>query len=298
MTTPPALLIAGIGTRDERRTDAFRDFVRELGAHNPGLPVAGGLTGQGRFPLGDAVAGLAEEGVTRFAVVPLTLIPTERAEQDLTAALDRELELRPGSSFVRARPLGPHPRLLTMLERRLDEALGDRPRSPSDRAETTVLLVGSGSVFPEANAEVHRAARLLWEGRGFAGVETAFVSLAAPDVASGLDRCALLGARRVVLLPYFLFAGVSLDRAQQQAEGWSLAHPDIELLTADVPGPAEELAKLVMERYREVAGEQLTEEAAGKAGDEAKGQAGDAAGCPAGVPSQESRRAGSPVDVR
>ncbi|MEU1788744.1 sirohydrochlorin chelatase [Streptomyces sparsogenes] len=254
MTTPPALLIAGIGTRDERRADAFRDFVRELGARNPGLPVAGGFTGQSPLPLADAVARLADEGATRFVVVPLTLTPSERAEQDLTAALARELELRPGASFLRARPLGPHPRLLAVLERRLDEALGGRPRSPYDRAETTVLLVGPGSTGPDANAEVHRAARLLWEGRGFAGVETAFVSLAAPDVASGLDRCALLGARRIVVLPYFLFAGAALDRVQQQAEGWALARPEVEVLTAEVPGPAEELLELVLERYREAAG--------------------------------------------
>lgn len=303
MTTPPALLIAGIGTRDERRADAFRDFVRELGTRNPDLPVAGGFTGQSPLPLGDAVAGLADEGVTRFAVVPLTLIPSERAEQDLTAALAGECELRPDTSFVRARPLGPHPRLLAILERRLNEALGDGPRrSPSDRAETTVLLVGPGSVSPESNAEVHRAARLLWEGRGFGGVETAFVSMAAPDVASGLDRCARLGARRIVVLPYFLFAGTAADRAQQQAEGWALAYPDIEVVTADVPGPSEELMELVMERYREAAGD----EADHKAGDAAEGAAEEAAGEAAGdetggsvaVPAQQGRQSDSPTHVR
>ncbi|MDX3231678.1 sirohydrochlorin chelatase [Streptomyces sp. ME19-01-6] len=290
MTTPPALLIAGIGTRDERRADAFRDFVRELGTRNPGLPVAGGFTGQSPLPLGDAVAGLAEEGVTRFAVVPLTLIPSERAEQDLTAALAGERELRPDMSFVRARPLGPHPRLLTVLERRLDEALGDGPRrSPSDRAETTVLLVGPGSVTPDSNAEVHRAARLLWEGRGFGGVETAFVSLAAPDVASGLDRCARLGARRIVVLPYFLFAGTAADRAQQQAEGWALAYPEVEVVTAEVPGPSEELVELVMERYREVAGDEAGHEAGDTAGDETGGLVT--------VPAQDGRHPGSPAHV-
>ncbi|GAA2343498.1 sirohydrochlorin chelatase [Streptomyces cuspidosporus] len=296
MTTPPALLIAGIGTRDEKRADAFRDFVRELGARNPGLPVAGGFTGPSPLPLADAVARLADEGVTRFAVVPLTLIPSERAERDLTAALDRELELRPGASFLRARPLGPHPRLLTVLERRLDEALGGRPRSPYDRAETTVLLVGPGSTGPDANAEVHRAARLLWEGRGFAGVETAFVSVAAPDVASGLDRCALLGARRIVVLPYFLFAGAALDRALQQAEGWALARPEVEVLTAEVPGPAEELLELVLERYREAAGGGADNGRAdtGKTG---SGEAGSGAGDPVAVSPVVSGHPGSPAHV-
>ena len=80
----------------------------------------------------------------------------------------------------------------------------------------TVLLVGYGSTDPAANAEVHRAARLLWEGRGYAGVETAFVSMAAPDVPSGLDRCVRLGGRPVcrrclVLYPVaFAVAGLSL----------------------------------------------------------------------------------------
>ena len=83
----------------------------------------------------------------------------------------------------------------------------------------TVLLVGRGSTDPDANAEVHKAARLLWEGRGYAGVETAFVSLAAPDVPSGLDRCVKLGARRIVVLPYFLFTGILPDRVRQQTRG-------------------------------------------------------------------------------
>ncbi|CAM5683407.1 hypothetical protein SALBM217S_02259 [Streptomyces griseoloalbus] len=76
-----------------------------------------------------------------------------------------------------------------MLERRLAEAV-----DPSwDPAEVTVLLVGRGSTDPDANAEVFEAARLLWEGRGYAGVETAFVLLAAPDVPSGLDRSSRRG---------------------------------------------------------------------------------------------------------
>ncbi|GAA2486263.1 CbiX/SirB N-terminal domain-containing protein [Actinocorallia cavernae] len=246
MTTPPALLIAGHGTRDDAGAEAFRAFVRELGLRRPDLPVAGGFIELSPPPLGDAVAELVERGVRRFAAVPLMLVSAGHAKGDIPAALAREKERHPGISYTYGRPLGPHPALLNVLERRLDDAIGDQ-----DRAEVTVLLVGRGSTDPDANAEVFKAARLLWEGRGYAGVETAFVSLAAPDVPSGLDRCVALGARRIVVLPYFLFTGILPDRVRRQTEEWAAAHPETPVASADVIGPEPELLDLVLERYEE-----------------------------------------------
>ena len=251
-TPPPALLIAGHGTRDDAGAEAFRDFVRQLGARRPDLPVAGGFIELSPPPLTEAVGELVERGVRRFAAVPLMLVSAGHAKGDIPAALAREKERHPGISYTYGRPLGPHPALLNVLERRLDEALGaPGGRAPGDRAEVTVLLVGRGSTDPDANAEVYKAARLLWEGRGYAGVETAFVSLAAPDVPSGLDRCAALGAKRIVVLPYFLFTGILPDRVKQQTEGWAAAHPEVEVRSAEVIGPEPELLDLVLERYEE-----------------------------------------------
>ncbi|WP_086812504.1 sirohydrochlorin chelatase, partial [Streptomyces murinus] len=246
MTTPPALLIAGHGTRDDAGAEAFRAFVRELGLRRPDLPVAGGFIELSPPPLGDAVAELVERGVRRFAAVPLMLVSAGHAKGDIPAALAREKERHPGISYTYGRPLGPHPALLNVLERRLDDVIGDQ-----DRAEVTVLLVGRGSTDPDANAEVFKAARLLWEGRGYAGVETAFVSLAAPDVPSGLDRCVALGARKIVVLPYFLFTGILPDRVRRQTEEWAAAHPETPVASADVIGPEPELLDLVLERYEE-----------------------------------------------
>nr|WP_202469082.1 sirohydrochlorin chelatase [Streptomyces sp. SID2888] len=247
------MLVAGHGTRDEAGAEAFRDFVRELGRRHPELPVAGGFIELSPPPLGEAVAELVERGVRRFAAVPLMLVSAGHAKGDIPAALAREKERHPGISYAYGRPLGPHPALLRVLERRLDEALGAAgpDGTPVDRSEVTVLLVGRGSTDPDANAEVHRAARLLWEGRGYAGVETAFVSLAAPDVPSGLDRCARLGARRIVVLPYFLFTGILPERVRRQTEDWAAAHPETEVRSAEVIGPEPELLDLVMERYEE-----------------------------------------------
>ncbi|MFY4718126.1 sirohydrochlorin chelatase [Streptomyces sp. LaBMicrA B280] len=246
MTTPPALLIAGHGTRDDAGAEAFRAFVRELGLRRPDLPVAGGFIELSPPPLGDAVAELVERGVRRFAAVPLMLVSAGHAKGDIPAALAREKERHPSISYTYGRPLGPHPALLNVLERRLDDVIGEQ-----DRAEVTVLLVGRGSTDPDANAEVFKAARLLWEGRGYAGVETAFVSLAAPDVPSGLDRCVALGARKIVVLPYFLFTGILPDRVRRQTEEWAAGHPETAVASADVIGPEPELLDLVLERYEE-----------------------------------------------
>ncbi|MCX2971336.1 sirohydrochlorin chelatase [Streptomyces sp. TRM70308] len=251
MTTPPALLLVGHGTRDEAGAEAFRSFVGKLAERRPGTAVGGGFIELSPPPLAEAVTDLVEQGVRRFAAVPLMLVSAGHAKGDIPAALAREQERHPGTTYAYGRPLGPHPSLLAVLERRLEEALGGTVRTPADRADVTVLLVGRGSTDPDANAEVHKAARLLWEGRGYAGVETAFVSLAAPDVASGLDRCRALGARRVVVLPYFLFTGILPERVTLQARGWADAHPETEVRVADVIGPTDELADLVWQRYQE-----------------------------------------------
>jgi sirohydrochlorin cobaltochelatase len=252
--TPPALLLVGHGTRDAAGAEAFRSFVAQLGAASPELPVGGGFIELSPPPLADSVAEMVGAGVRQFAAVPLVLVSAGHAKGDIPAALAREEQRHPGTSYAYGRPLGPHPGLLAVLERRIDEALDG-----ADRADTTVLLVGRGSTDPDANAEVFKVARLLWEGRGYAGVETAFVSLAEPSVPAGLDRTRLLragvphaeGRGRVVVLPYFLFTGVLPDRVRDQTREWADAHPDLDVRSADVIGPEPELAELVRERYQE-----------------------------------------------
>jgi len=246
LSEKPALVVVGHGTTDESGAAEFRGFVDRVRNRADGLGVGGGFIELSAPPLADAVAGLVERGHRRFVAVPLVLVAAGHAKGDIPGGLARERERHRGISVAYGRPLGPHPTLLGLLEERLDAVL-----DPADRAETAVLLVGRGSTDPDANAEVHKVARLFWEGRGFAFVETAFVSLAWPGVTDGLERCRLLGAKRVVVLPYFLFPGVLPDRVAAQAGDYSAVNPDVEVRCADLLGDTDELAALVLERYRE-----------------------------------------------
>ena len=178
-----------------------------------------------------------------MVAVPLMLSAAGHAKGDIPAALARERTRHPAVRFTYARPLGPHASLIDLLDQRVAACGGDTPPA--------VLVVGRGSTDPDANADVVKTARLLWEGRDYPLAETAFVSLARPDVAEGLERCRLLGARRIVVARYFLFPGVLPDRVAEQAAAYAAAHPGLAIRCTGVLGDCDEIAALVYERYTE-----------------------------------------------
>jgi sirohydrochlorin cobaltochelatase len=253
MTLPP-LLLAAHGTTDQAGVDAFAALAGRVGklAAADGMRVAGGFIELSAPALREAVADLAAAspgppaaagGKASIVAIPLMLSAAGHAKGDIPAALAREQTRHPGVSFSYGRPLGPHPALIDLLAARIAAVAGDT--SPA------VLVVGRGSTDPDANADVAKTARLLWEGRDYPLAETAFVSLARPGVTEGLDRCRLLGARQIVVARYFLFPGVLPDRVAEQAAAYAAAHPELDIRYTDVLGDCDEIAALVYERYRE-----------------------------------------------
>ncbi|HWE88965.1 MAG TPA: sirohydrochlorin chelatase [Pseudonocardiaceae bacterium] len=246
MTTPEPLLIVGHGTVDQNGVREFRDFVDRLRVRlaPAGVDVAGGFIELSAPAVTEAWQTLAGQGHRRLAAVPLVLVAAGHAKGDIPAALEREVRRSPGVSYRFGRPLGPHPTLLTLLGERIAAVA-------ATGTDTAVLLVGRGSTDPDANAEVCKVARLLQETQGFAFVETAFVSLATPNVAEGLERVRRLGAAQVVVAPYFLFDGVLPQRVVEQSVAFGAEHPELDVRVAGYLGDCAELVDLVVERYHE-----------------------------------------------
>ena len=248
----PALLVVGHGTKSADGCAQFAQLVDRVQERVPYADVAGGFLELAPPPIQDAVNRLVDAGHRSIDVVPLVLVAAGHSKGDIPAALKREELRHPGLVFRYGRPLGAHPDLLAVAEQRL-EALVPRELGPPPAG----VLVGRGATDPDANAEVAKTARLLQEGRGIGTVETAFISLAEPSVPAGLDRARALGYRRVVVLPWFLFAGVLPDRITAQTGEWAAAHPDVEVLAADLIGPGDALAGVVVERWSEIGGGDL-----------------------------------------
>src|SRR6185437_4072708 len=126
---------------------------------------------------------------------------------DGPAALARARMRHPGVAFRMGRDLGIDPAVLAVTEERARDALGD-----ADPVETAVVLVARGSSDPDATSDLYKVARLLADKRGLGMVEPAFAGVAAPTVTEALERCRRLGARRIAVVPFFLFTGVLVPR--------------------------------------------------------------------------------------
>jgi sirohydrochlorin ferrochelatase len=242
----PALLLVGHGSRSTQGVAAYWQFADVVQAEAPELRLGCGFIELAEPDLDTAIARLVEAGATNVVAVPLVLLGAGHMKNDGPATLARARVAHPDVEFAYARELGVHPVPLAVAGERIGAA------TEGWRAEgTAVVVVSRGSSDPDANADLYKVARLLWDHGAAEWVEAAFVSLAPPSVADALERCRRLGATRIAVVPYFLFTGILVDRIGVQAREWAAANPGIEVRTGGEMGPDHRLAQLVLERYQE-----------------------------------------------
>jgi sirohydrochlorin ferrochelatase len=117
--------------------------------------------------------------------------------------------------------------------------------------KTALLLIAHGSRQEEANADLlHVAGQLRARGHGI--VEASFLELAEPGIEEGGVRCVEQGAGRVVLVPYFLSAGVHVRRDLAAVRAKLAGRfPAVEFRLAEPLGRHPLLLDVVAERVRE-----------------------------------------------
>jgi len=118
--------------------------------------------------------------------------------------------------------------------------------------ETCLVVIGRGASDPDANGNVAKVARMLWEGMGFGWGEVGYSGVTFPLVEPTLDHVARLGYRRVIVFPYFLFSGILIDRIYGFTDQVAAAHPQIDFVKAgylrDHPKVLETFAERVTEQ--------------------------------------------------
>ena len=77
-----------------------------------------------------------------------------------------------------------------------------------------LLLIAHGSRKELANQEIHQLAEKVQRhnSNAYEAVVPAFLEFAEPDIATGFDYCAQIGATSITVVPYFLASGAHVTR--------------------------------------------------------------------------------------
>ena len=226
--TETAVLICGHGSRDLEATTEFQLVAAALRPRLPDFDFATGYLEFARPTIRDGLAALAARGARQILAIPGMLFAASHVKNDLPWEVNSFMADNPGIDVRLGRDLAIDPKLL--------RAAADRIAAVADasiaRAETLLVVVGRGTNDPDANSNISKLARMLWEGMGFGWAEVAFSGVAYPHVDAALMRGARLGFRRIIVFPYFLFTGVLVKRIYAQTDVVAGHLPEIEFVKA------------------------------------------------------------------
>src|ERR1700674_3177307 len=221
-----AVLLCGHGSRDP---EAVAEFELAAGALRPRLPEFDFATGYLEFArptIRDGLALLAGRGARRILAIPGMLFAASHVKNDLPWEMNSFIADHPGIEVRLGRDLGIEPKLLEAAAERIAAAV------PAGREDTLLVVVGRGTNDPDANSNIAKIARMLWEGMAFGWAETAFSGVADPRVDAALERAARLGFRRIVVFPYFLFPGILVKLIYPQTDMVPARFPDTRFVKA------------------------------------------------------------------
>lgn len=252
LSEPRPLLLIGHGTRDRQGRQSLLDFAaayQALDATRPVFPCFLELT---EPTIQEVVDHCVALGYRDLSALPVLLFAARHNKFDVTNELDRARARHPQLQFHYGRHFGITPGILDLWRSRLAQL--DQPAlNPAaiPRRETVLLFVGRGSSDPDANSDVYKLARMLWEGSDYQTVETCFIGITHPRLEEGFRRARLYQPQRIIVLPYFLFTGVLVKKIFDQTAQEQQQHPEIPLYCLPEMGLHPTLFSVLRERELE-----------------------------------------------
>ncbi|AAV47737.1 sirohydrochlorin ferrochelatase [Haloarcula quadrata] len=243
-----AVLLVGHGSRREKSNEQVRDLAVELEGRL-GIPVDAAFLELAEPAIDEAIAGLAR-AVSQVSVVHLSLFAASHVKNDVPLAVEQAREAHPELTINNGAHLGVHPALLDLLD---DRAAAVEAELGVDREEDDVAAVvcARGSSDPDANADVHKLARLLYEGREFSRVEASFIGVTEPLLDDTLHDIAKTRPDAVVVIPYMLGDGVLTGRIKDGAREFDEEYPYVDAAPGEPLGTDTRLLDVLGDRWQE-----------------------------------------------
>lgn len=228
---PPAVLLIGHGTRLAAGVAEFHALADQLRQALPDRTCLAGFLELVEPDLPEALERLRRQGFRRITALPALLMAAGHVKNDIPFILNAFQAEHPEMTIAFGADLGIHPNLLRVARERIESA--ETAFGPdNDRRDTLLVVIGRGSSDPDANSNISKITRILWEGMGFGWAETAYTAVAAPLMADALERAHRLGFPRVVVFPYLLFAGRLVEQVRVTVAAYQERHSDVRAVVA------------------------------------------------------------------
>jgi len=227
----PAIMICGHGSRDRGAVEEFNQLAVRIKERLPKHRVESGFLEFATPVIRTGLDKLRDAGAKKIVCLPGMLFAAGHVKNDLPSEVNTYAAENEELDLVFAADLGIDARLLDAAKQRIEEAL-DGADGDVAREDTLLLVVGRGTNDSDANSNVAKVTRMLWEGLGLGWADTAYSGVAYPLVDQALARVAKMGFKRIVVFPYFLFSGILVTRIYNWADDAQAANPDVEILKA------------------------------------------------------------------
>lgn len=244
-----AVLFVGHGSRLESGNEEVRIFVKKMiPTLDPSLLIETCFLEFGLPSIPEGIENCVAWGASEVIVIPIILLHAGHSKLHIPAAILEAREKYPDVKFVYGETIGVHSKALDIVVDRLAETGFD---INEEQPETAILLIGRGGSDPQANSDFYKITRLLWEKLNVRLVESAFMGVTEPLVDEGIERCIKLGAKKIILLPYFLFTGILIERMRKMLERYQEQYPSHQFVLAQYFGYHPKLQLILKERIAE-----------------------------------------------
>ncbi|MBU8907804.1 sirohydrochlorin chelatase [Desertibacillus haloalkaliphilus] len=251
-----AVLYVGHGSRVEQGNEQLRSFVSEAMA-SVDITIQELCFIELTEPtIASGIDACVKRGATSIAIIPVLLLTAGHAKVDIPREIMRAQTIYPDITFRYGRPFGVTETVITVIGERLKEKgfLFESESRPTmqERQDVSLLVVGRGSSDPDANSDLAKISRLVWEHYPVTFVETCYLAATSPSFDEGLDRVLTLPTKTVYVLPYLLFTGVLMKRMEEKIDSFQRRNKQV--ILCDYLGFHSKLIHVLIERVNEVVG--------------------------------------------
>jgi len=246
----PAILVVGHGTRSTAGVNEFLKLAEHLSEQFPERLCTTGFLEFVRPTIAEGLDKLVAQGARRITATPGMLMAAGHAKNDIPSELNEYMAANPEVEITYGVELGVNPKLLRAARERIEAAEQGMGRDYR-REDALLVVVGRGASDADANSNICKITRFLWEGMGFAWAETCFSGVTKPLVPDALARVHRLGYRHVILFPYFLFTGRLIDRIYADADAYASEHPEVQVAKAGYLNDHPLVVEALIDKLRE-----------------------------------------------